>query len=175
MGEKHGGYRETTRRAPVEEKVLRLDLLPILLQALLSPNSRARKRNLRRQCEFVQRLDLRAHFKHGRHRADHVADRVRLLADEDARVLVHLGDVHWPGHVVHDVLPSVPHLARLPKGDFDALAGRDHRRHDRFGFGALGRHALRLPLEIQVLVVGNDAEAPAEEGVEDVARESQPL
>lgn len=160
---------------PVEEERVRLHLLAVLLFALLRPQTRPRQRNLSRERELVQRRHHRPHLEDRRHRAHHVANGVGLLPDEDARVGVLLRRVDRARKVIDQKLARIAHLARLAEGELDALAGRDHRRQDGLGLCALGGEARRPPLQLQVLVVRDHDQPPAQEGVEDVARKREPL
>ena len=136
---------------------------------------RARIRNLARERQLGERGDKRAELKDLTHRADHVAHSIRLLADEDARVLVHLGRVLRRRHVEANVLARVAHQPALAVGNLDRLARRNERREHRLGFGAASRHPGGAALQIEILVEHHDAHAPLEQRIQDVARKPQPL
>lgn len=136
---------------------------------------RPRIRNLTREREFGEGGDKRAELEDLTHRADHVAHSVRLLADEDARILVHLGRVLRRRHVEANVLARVAHQPALAVGNLDRLARRDERREHRLGFGATNRRSGGAALQIEILVEHHDAQAPLEQRVQDVARKPQPL
>ena len=113
---------------PVEKELVGLDALALLRLGHLRPHAGPRIRNLARERELGERGHKGAELKALGHGRDHVADLVRLLADEDARVLVDPRRVLRRGHVEAHVLARVAHEPALAVGDFDRLARRHERR-----------------------------------------------
>ena len=162
-------------RFAVEEELVGLDALALVRLGHLRPHAGPRIRNLARERELGERGHKGAELEALGHGRDHVADLVRLLADEDARVLVDARRVLWRGHVEANVLARVAHQPALAVGDFDRLARRHERREHRVGLDAARRHLGRAALQIEVLVVDHDAQAPLEQRIQDVAGKRQPL
>ena len=169
----------------VEEEILRVERAAAVLFALLRVDARARERDLGRERELGERGGEGAEVEDLAHRRDDVAGGIRVLADEDARLVVDFGRVRRVLGV-HKILPLVPNAAALDVGHVVRLARR-HQRVQVDGHVALDGLALALVAlrgaaalddllgeRVVVLLVDADGVAPLEQAVDDVGRVRDP-